>query len=484
MNENPRIRLYQYTHSPYCIPLQIILQFSGVPHEVVDLNYCEPSPIVMLTKGECYQVPVIHDLISDEIIYETGPDTQNCARYIDALAGMALFPDELSGIQTILTHYIENDCEGAGFKVCDAHAEVWLHSDLERGLMRRHKERKFGPGCLDAWKKSEKELTAAFFALLAPLEHMLTKQPFLLGDKATYADFALAGVVGNFLHPGVTSLSSDFMMLSTWYGKMRAGNFPKPLDELHRAASADHAHGEAGEAAQFLADTSDIMSALAPLKMRTGVKALDVACGTGNTAVYVAKQGLLVTACDISQEMLDETKKFAAHEGVKLELQKHGADQMPYADGSFHLVTCRMAPRYFQNPQHFVMEAARVLRMYGYLIVIDASVMDDHPEAEAWMQEVEALRDPHHQRFIKPRTWEKWAAECNLRTVKSEMASIKMPDLNAYMNAANTPRENRKRILELVARAPTMAREIFRIGQEDGKIVWYWRRLTYVAGKV
>ncbi|HSI86924.1 MAG TPA: methyltransferase domain-containing protein [Candidatus Methylacidiphilales bacterium] len=439
----------------------------------------------MLTKGECYQVPVIHDLLSDEIIYETGQDTQNVARYIDALAGMNLFPEDTSGLQTILTHYIENECEDAGFKICDANKDVWVHTDLEKGLMRRHKERKFGVGCLDRWKKDEKELTAHFFARLAPLEQILAKQTFLMGDKATYADFALAGVIGNYLHPGVTTLHSDFIMLSAWYGKMKAGHFPKPLDELQRAS-----HDQFSERADqygtshILADTSDVSAAFAPLKMRTGSKALDIATGNGHTAIYLAKQGMLVTATDISQPMLDEAKKLAQSEGAKIEFKQHIAEQIPYPDGGFHLVTCRMAAHHFSNPQHFVMESARVLRMYGYLIIIDGTVLDDHPEAEAWMHEVESLRDPSHVRFIKPRTWEKWAAECNLRTVKSEITSLKMPDLNWYMNVAGTPKENRKRILELVARAPTTAREIFKIGQEEGKIVWHWRRLTYVAGKI
>ena len=62
--------------------------------------------------------------------------------------------------------------------------------------------------------------------------------------------------------------------------------------------------------------------------------------------------------------------------------------------------------------------------------------------------------------------------------------SFKQPDINWYFNVANTPPENRKKVLEMIAKAPGSVRELFKIGQEEGKIIWYWRRLTLVAGKI
>ena len=56
---------------------------------------------------------------------------------------------EVEGVHRVLLHYIENECESHGFKVCDAYWEKWIKNDIERGLHRRHKERKFGAGCLD-----------------------------------------------------------------------------------------------------------------------------------------------------------------------------------------------------------------------------------------------------------------------------------------------------------------------------------------------
>ena len=59
-----------------------------------------------------------------------------------------------------------------------------------------------------------------------------------------------------------------------------------------------------------------------------------------------------------------------------------------------------------------------------------------------------------------------------------------MPDLQAYLADADTPMENRKKMLEMVAKAPAAARELFKIGQAEGKIVWTARKITLIAGKM
>jgi tellurite methyltransferase len=46
--------------------------------------------------------------------------------------------------------------------------------------------------------------------------------------------------------------------------------------------------------------------------------ALDVACGLGNNAVFLAEQGLLVTAWDISSVAIDKLKTYAVREGLKI----------------------------------------------------------------------------------------------------------------------------------------------------------------------
>jgi SAM-dependent methyltransferase/glutathione S-transferase len=480
-----RIRLYQYPHSPFCIPVELMLRHAGIGYEVVNLNICEPSPVVMLTKGQCYQVPVIEDLLSQEVIWDQGAEGLEVARHIDEIGRTNLFPKENTGLQEILTRYIEDECEDAGFRVGDAYYEGWIKTDLERGLFRRHKERKFGAGCLEQWKRDVESLAQKFHKKIAPFEAILEKSPFLLGDKPTYADYALYGVIGNFLYSGQTSLLTEEVYLSAWYAKLKAGEIPKPLDSI-QAASREQFSKQSQHYGKdhILANVSDVEAALKPLNLHSGRKALDVATGGGHTALYMAGLGLDVTASDITEAMLERAKELAKDRGLTIAFRQHPAESLPYPDASFDLVTCRVAPHHFSDPRKFVSEAGRVLKMYGHLMVIDPVMLDDHPEAGAWLNEIEKWRDPSHIQIYRPHDWKQWCEQAGLRVIECNIQTLKMPDIDWYLEVANTPEANRKKIKEMVARASTNIREVYRIGQEDGKIVWYWPRMTLVAGKM
>jgi len=486
MDTPVRLRLYQYTYSPFCIPIELLLRHSGLGYDLMNLHVSDPTPVVQLTKGEYYQVPVLEDLFSHEVIYDKSPAGDDIPRYIDNLAPlMKLFPQEVEGLHRILLHYIENECESHSFKVCDANWDKWIKNDLERGLHRRHKERKFGVGCLDEWLRNIKVLIEDFHRCIQPFEMILNKTPFLTGDRPVYADYALCGVIGNFLFPGNTSLPENCLMLEAWYTKMRAGNIGNTLDDV-QLASAEQFSERADQygKSHILADTADIEKVITELKLRPNTPALDIATGHGHTAICLAQKGFQVTASDISVGMLDHARKLAAETNVKIDFHEHTAEKLPYPDNTFGLVTCRVAAHHFSSPEMFIRETARVLKMYGYLVLIDTTVPDDHVEAHEWMDTVERLRDPSHGRYVSPNVWRKWCMDAGLTVTKVHVEPLKQPDLNWYFNVANTPPENRKKVLEMVAKAPASVRELFKLAQEDGKIVWTWRRLTLVAGKI
>ncbi|MCE0484675.1 MAG: methyltransferase domain-containing protein [Methylacidiphilales bacterium] len=486
MDTPARIRLYQYSYSPFCIPIELALRHSGIPFEVMNLRTGDPSPVVQLTKGEYYMVPVLEDLFSHDLIYDRSPSGDDVPRYIDNLAPlMRLFPTEVEGIQRIFLNYIENECESHGFKVCDAYRDNWIKSDLERGLHCRHKERKFGPGCIEEWQRNIAALIQKFHHSIQPFEQILANRPFLTGDQPVYADYALCGVIGNFLFPGNTALPENCLMLEAWYTKMRAGNFRSGLDEIQLAS-----HEQFSERADqygkshILADVADVEKAVNELKIRPGTVALDVATGNGHTAIYLAEKGCQVVASDISTAMLQQAAALAAEKGVQVDFREHSAEKLPYNDNTFGLITCRVAAHHFSSPETFIRETARVLKTYGSLVLIDSTVPDDHVEANKWMNTLERLRDPSHVGFVAPGQWRQWCILSGLTVTRVAVESFKQPDINWYFNVANTPPENRKKVLEMVAKAPASVRELFKIAQEDGKIIWYWRRLTLIAGKM
>jgi SAM-dependent methyltransferase len=233
----------------------------------------------------------------------------------------------------------------------------------------------------------------------------------------------------------------------------------------------------------ILADTSDVAAGLEGLRFPGGAAALDVATGGGHTAIFLVGLGLHVTAADISPAMLANAKKLAEERGFGLKTSLHEAEKLPYPDASFDLVTCRVAAHHFSDREAFLRETVRVLKPDGHFLLIDGSVPDGEPEAEEWIHQVEKFRDPSHGRFLSPASWSALCAAVGLAVQRCQTHPLKQPDLEWYFQTAATSPENREKVRALVAQAPDSARRVFAIGEEEGKIVWWWPRLTLLARK-
>lgn len=256
------------------------------------------------------------------------------------------------------------------------------------------------------------------------------------------------------------------------------------LDEVQKAAQEQfarqsHRYGQG----HILENVEDVRSAVDLMHLANHSRVLDVATGAGHTGLFLASLGHEVVLADIAAPMLDRARKTAAERGLDIKTQLHAAEEFPDADATFDLVTCRVAAHHFSSPAKFISEAARVLRSGGWLLLIDGSVQDDEPDAEEWLHAVEKLRDPSHHRFLTPRAWARLCEANQLNVFDSKLTPFKQPDLNWYFETAATPPDNRQKVLELVANAPESARRLFRLGNEDGKIVWWWQRLTLIARK-
>ena len=256
------------------------------------------------------------------------------------------------------------------------------------------------------------------------------------------------------------------------------------LDEVQRAAQEQfgkqsHRYGQG----HILQNVGDVRDAVEKISLPPKAKALDIATGAGHTGVFLAEQGCEVTLADIAKPMLDRAAQMAAERGLTVKTQQHAAEEFPNPSNSFDLVTCRVAAHHFSAPEKFISETARVLKSGGYFILIDGTVEDDQPEAEAWAHAVEKFRDPSHNRFLTPGTWQKLCAANGLSVQELKLVPFKQPDLNWYFETAATTPENRAKVLELIRNAPESARKLFKVADEEGKIVWWWQRMTLIAKK-
>ena len=115
------------------------------------------------------------------------------------------------------------------------------------------------------------------------------------------------------------------------------------------------------------------------LKNGTADTVLDVATGTADVALSLAKAGYSVTGTDISERMLELGREKLAANGLaeKVELLRAEAERLPFSDASFDAVTVAFGVRNFGNLNAGLSEMCRVLQKGGRLFVLELSYPDN-----------------------------------------------------------------------------------------------------------
>lgn len=103
------------------------------------------------------------------------------------------------------------------------------------------------------------------------------------------------------------------------------------------------------------------------LSITPGAHVLDVATGTGNLAIPIARRGAVVTGVDIATNLLVQARERAAAEDLAVTFDEGDAEQLPYADASFDLVVTMFGAMFAPRPERVASELARVLKGGGRL---------------------------------------------------------------------------------------------------------------------
>jgi ubiquinone/menaquinone biosynthesis C-methylase UbiE len=157
--------------------------------------------------------------------------------------------------------------------------------------------------------------------------------------------------------------------------------------------SSDHSRGES---------LDRLLALVAP---RHAWRVLDIATGGGHTALAFAPHVESVIASDLTPEMLRAARKFIREKGhTHVRFAAADAGALPWTEGAFDLVTCRVAPHHFADCGAFVREMFRVLKTGGVAAMIDNVVPED-PAAADYINAFEKLRDPSHQRALTDAEW-------------------------------------------------------------------------------
>ncbi len=170
-----------------------------------------------------------------------------------------------------------------------------------------------------------------------------------------------------------------------------------------------------------------------------GVQALDVATGGGHVARRLREAGCEVVSLDPAP-------------GMKPTVVAR-AEEIPFADGSFDVVACRIAPHHFDDVRAAMSEMARVTR--------DRVVVEDNLFTSEEFEEAERLHDPTHVRCYSQEEWRTFFGEAGLDVEETETFE-RWLDVEAWLARVETPQADAARARELLADRIEEGRVMFR----------------------
>ena len=158
-----------------------------------------------------------------------------------------------------------------------------------------------------------------------------------------------------------------------------------------------------------------------------GKTVLDVATGGGHVATRLREAGCEVVTCDSAPGMQPDVIC--------------RAEDLPFADGSFGVVTCRIAAHHFEDPAPALREFARVTRE---LVLVADNLF--HGESG---EEADRLRDPTHVRNYTEEEWRELFSQAGLEVEELERED-KRVDLEAWLQRAGCTGAEAERVRELL----------------------------------
>ena len=92
---------------------------------------------------------------------------------------------------------------------------------------------------------------------------------------------------------------------------------------------------------------------------------LDLGCGTGDVAFHAARAGAIVTGSDLSPTLIETAQRQAKELGLDLTLEVADAQQLPYADASYDVVSSSVGVIFAPDHARIASELARVCKPGG-----------------------------------------------------------------------------------------------------------------------
>ncbi|HEX4036982.1 MAG TPA: class I SAM-dependent methyltransferase [Acidobacteriaceae bacterium] len=235
------------------------------------------------------------------------------------------------------------------------------------------------------------------------------------------------------------------------------------------------------------ADRSALAALVALAEPQPSDMVLDIATGAGHTALAFAPYVREVVACDLTPAMLAETARNATSRGLGNVITHQGpAEQIPFPDAAFDIVSVRLASHHFADNAAAVREMARVAKPGGRVIIVDNYGPEDQA-LDDQLQHIEKLRDPSHVRSYRLSVWRQFLIAASL-TLQREWTdhyseSPRGMDFDDWVRRSKTPAARVEELRSLLVHASAPLRDLLQIDVADGAIHFRLPQVTFIARK-
>lgn len=152
-----------------------------------------------------------------------------------------------------------------------------------------------------------------------------------------------------------------------------------------------------------------------------GELALDIACGPGAFVLALAPRVRFACGLDLTLEMLAQATQFRREREISnVRFDRGDAEQLPYPDEAFDLVSCQCSFHHLPKPQLVLREMVRVTKPEGRLMLIDSVAPEGDAKFDLYNR-IEKRRDPSHAETLRLTSFLALFAEHDLEVTRQTL---------------------------------------------------------------
>ncbi len=180
--------------------------------------------------------------------------------------------------------------------------------------------------------------------------------------------------------------------------------------------------------------------------------ALDVACGPGAFVLALAPRVGFAHGVDLTEELLRRARQSQLERQIlNVAFDRGEAEQLPYPNTVFDLVTCQCSLHHMSKPVVALKEMVRVMKPEGRLAIIDTLSPESDSKFELHNR-IEGVRDPSHALSLRLTTFleifEDLGLEITRQSVKRRQRSFNQWMLRAGLQASHKRYKETRELLE------------------------------------